>query len=175
MGLPLRAPNAKYDTVYVLPLLTISMGKGTGVVTSVPSDAPDDYAALLELKEKPAFRAKFGLEDHMVMPFEVSAGVTGGLDAVAVCIRSVKVFYSRENGPSVVFCLDLEKRFNNIEGITPEIRLHIGVLPRGFCLSIPYSGEGSMHARDRRDESIDRGESQDSSFGWKESRSQERV
>lgn len=75
MGLPLRAPNAKYDTVYVLPLLTISMGKGTGVVTSVPSDAPDDYAALLELKDKPAFRAKFGLEDHMVMPFEVRVGV----------------------------------------------------------------------------------------------------
>lgn len=72
MGLPLRAPNAKYETVYVLPLLTISMGKGTGVVTSVPSDAPDDYAALLELKDKPAFRAKFGLEDHMVMPFEVT-------------------------------------------------------------------------------------------------------
>eukprot|EP00752_Nemacystus_decipiens_P004015 g3678.t1 len=71
MGLPLRAPNAKYETVYVLPLLTISMSKGTGVVTSVPSDAPDDYAALLELKDKPAFRTKFGLEDHMVMPFEV--------------------------------------------------------------------------------------------------------
>ncbi|CAM9199743.1 unnamed protein product [Ascophyllum nodosum] len=71
MGLPLKAPNAKYDKVFVLPLLTISMGKGTGVVTSVPSDAPDDYAALLELKEKPAFRAKFGLKDDMVMPFEV--------------------------------------------------------------------------------------------------------
>lgn len=71
MGLPLSAPNAKFDTVYVLPLLTISMGKGTGVVTSVPSDAPDDYVALLELKDKPAYRAKFGLEDHMVMPFEV--------------------------------------------------------------------------------------------------------
>lgn len=72
MGLPLKAPNAGYDKVYVLPLLTISMGKGTGVVTSVPSDAPDDYAALQELKEKPAFRAKFGLKDDMVMPFEVS-------------------------------------------------------------------------------------------------------
>ena len=30
----------------MLPLLTISMGKGTGVVTSVPSDSPDDYRAL---------------------------------------------------------------------------------------------------------------------------------
>jgi hypothetical protein len=38
--------------VYSLPLLTISMKKGTGVVTSVPSDAPDDWAALRDLKEK---------------------------------------------------------------------------------------------------------------------------
>lgn len=82
MGLPLSAPNAQYEKVYVLPLLTITMGKGTGVVTSVPSDAPDDYAALMELKDKPAFREKFGLEDHMVMPFEVGAmDVLGRSDA----------------------------------------------------------------------------------------------
>ncbi len=31
---------------YVLPLLTILTNKGTGVVTSVPSDSPDDYMAL---------------------------------------------------------------------------------------------------------------------------------
>jgi len=30
-------------------MLTITMDKGTGVVTSVPSDAPDDYAALRDL------------------------------------------------------------------------------------------------------------------------------
>jgi leucyl-tRNA synthetase len=30
-------------------MLTISMDKGTGVVTSVPSDAPDDFAALRDL------------------------------------------------------------------------------------------------------------------------------
>ena len=49
IGLPLKAPLAKYETVYALPLLTITMNKGTGVVTSVPSDAPDDYAALKDL------------------------------------------------------------------------------------------------------------------------------
>lgn len=31
--------------------MTIKMDKGTGVVTSVPSDAPDDYIALRDLKE----------------------------------------------------------------------------------------------------------------------------
>jgi hypothetical protein len=53
LGLPLRAPHAIYPVVYTLPLMTISMTKGTGVVTSVPSDAPDDYAALRDLQLKP--------------------------------------------------------------------------------------------------------------------------
>jgi leucyl-tRNA synthetase len=57
--------------VYTLPLMTISMGKGTGVVTSVPSDAPDDYVALKELKDKPLWREKLGLTTEMVEPFEV--------------------------------------------------------------------------------------------------------
>jgi leucyl-tRNA synthetase len=40
-------------------------------VTSVPSDAPDDYVALKELQDKPEYRKKFGLTDEMVMPFAV--------------------------------------------------------------------------------------------------------
>jgi leucyl-tRNA synthetase len=56
LGLPLAAPYAPFETVYSLPLLTISMKKGTGVVTSVPSDAPDDWAALRDLKEKQKVR-----------------------------------------------------------------------------------------------------------------------
>ena len=71
LGLALKAPNSVYERVYTLPLLTISMGKGTGVVTSVPSDAPDDYIALKELKDKPLWREKFGLTAEMVDPFEV--------------------------------------------------------------------------------------------------------
>lgn len=52
-------------------MLNILLDKGTGVVTSVPSDAPDDYMALHDLKSKPAFRAKLGVKDEWVMPFEV--------------------------------------------------------------------------------------------------------
>lgn len=42
-------------------MLSILMNKGTGIVTSVPSDSPDDYAVLVDLKKKPALREKYGL------------------------------------------------------------------------------------------------------------------
>ncbi|CAF0961032.1 unnamed protein product [Rotaria sordida] len=47
--LPLDALLSSYKTIYVLPMLTIKEDKGTGVVTSVPSDSADDYAALFDL------------------------------------------------------------------------------------------------------------------------------
>ena len=49
IGLALKAPLTRYETIYVWPMLSISMKKGTGVVTSVPSDSPDDYAVLVDL------------------------------------------------------------------------------------------------------------------------------
>ena len=70
LGTPVSAPRAPHARVFLLPLLTISMSKGTGVVTSVPSDSPDDFAALRDLKSKPALRAKFGLDDGWVVPFD---------------------------------------------------------------------------------------------------------
>ena len=52
MGTALKAPLTSYDIVYALPMLTIKDNKGTGIVTSVPSDSPDDYAALRDLQNK---------------------------------------------------------------------------------------------------------------------------
>lgn len=49
IGLEVKAPLAQYEKVYVLPMTSIKMNKGTGVVTSVPSDAPDDWATLRDL------------------------------------------------------------------------------------------------------------------------------
>ena len=66
MGVKLSAPLTKYDTIYTLPMLTVKQDKGTGVVTSVPSDSPDDFAALEDLKNKPALREKYNITAEMV-------------------------------------------------------------------------------------------------------------
>ncbi|OMO58000.1 Aminoacyl-tRNA synthetase, class Ia [Corchorus capsularis] len=71
IGLPVKSPLSFNEIIYALPMLTILTDKGTGIVTSVPSDAPDDYMALHDLKAKPAFRAKFGVKDEWVVPFEI--------------------------------------------------------------------------------------------------------
>ena len=71
IGAAVQAPLATFERVYVLPLFSISMEKTTGVVTSVPSDAPDDYMALLDVKKKQALRDLFGLTDEQVLPFNV--------------------------------------------------------------------------------------------------------
>lgn len=41
-----------YPEVYVLPMDGVLATKGTGVVTCVPSDSPDDYATLMDLRKK---------------------------------------------------------------------------------------------------------------------------
>jgi leucyl-tRNA synthetase len=70
IGLPLKAPLTSYEVVYALPMQTISMGKGTGIVTSVPSDSPDDWAALRDLQTKKGLREKYNVKEEWCLPFE---------------------------------------------------------------------------------------------------------
>ncbi|PHH86640.1 hypothetical protein CDD83_9937 [Cordyceps sp. RAO-2017] len=53
VGSLVHAPLSCHKSgVRVLPMETVLPTKGTGVVTSVPSDSPDDYATLAELTKK---------------------------------------------------------------------------------------------------------------------------
>ncbi|KAL1506028.1 hypothetical protein ABEB36_005464 [Hypothenemus hampei] len=89
LGCALKAPMTIFEKIYALPMLTIKDNKGTGVVTSVPSDSPDDYAALTDLKKKQPFREKYGITNEMVLPFDpipiIEVPELGNLSAVAVC------------------------------------------------------------------------------------------
>jgi len=89
IGCPLDAPHSKYETVYCLPMMTVSVEKGTGIVTSVPSDSPDDYMSLLQLKQKKDLREKYKVKDEWVLPFEVVEIINipeyGNQSAVFIC------------------------------------------------------------------------------------------
>lgn len=66
----MESPLTSNKVIYALPMLTIKEDKGTGIVTSVPSDSPDDYAALVDLKKKQPFREKYKIANEMVLPYD---------------------------------------------------------------------------------------------------------
>ena len=49
--------------------MTISMEKGTGIVTSVPSDAPDDWACLRDFQTNRKLCKKWGIKLEWVIPY----------------------------------------------------------------------------------------------------------
>ena len=66
IGAKISAPLSIYKEVYLFPMETISMSKGTGIVTSVPSDSPDDYINLLNFKNDEKLRKKWGITPEMI-------------------------------------------------------------------------------------------------------------
>ncbi|XP_020662128.3 leucine--tRNA ligase, cytoplasmic [Pogona vitticeps] len=89
LGAAISVPLTSYKIIYALPMLTIKEDKGTGIVACVPSDSPDDIAALRDLKKKQALRVKYGIKDEMVLPFEpvpiIEIPGYGNLSAPLVC------------------------------------------------------------------------------------------
>ena len=66
IGVKISAPLSIHKEVYLFPMETISMTKGTGIVTSVPSDSPDDYINLLCFKTDEKLRNKWGITPEMI-------------------------------------------------------------------------------------------------------------
>ncbi|KAH0571431.1 Leucyl-tRNA synthetase [Spironucleus salmonicida] len=67
-----KAPLTPLSQIPVLPLLTILMDKGTGVVTSVPSDAPDDYAAFMDIiNNNDGVVEKYNIDINLVKNIEI--------------------------------------------------------------------------------------------------------
>ncbi|KAJ2161605.1 cytosolic leucyl tRNA synthetase [Coemansia sp. RSA 552] len=87
VGTKVNAPLSCYSSgVYVLPMDNVLATKGTGVVTSVPSDSPDDFAALRDLKKKIDY---YGIQPEWVEGFEpvpvISTVAYGEMTAPALC------------------------------------------------------------------------------------------
>jgi leucyl-tRNA synthetase len=73
VGLDVEAP-ATDRTIPVLPGTFVSADTGTGIVTSVPSDAPDDYRALRDLQEDP----------ERVRSYDLDVGEVQAIEPVAI-------------------------------------------------------------------------------------------
>ncbi|ODV88290.1 hypothetical protein CANARDRAFT_26445 [[Candida] arabinofermentans NRRL YB-2248] len=64
VGSKIHAPLANYKELRILPMETVLETKGTGVVTCVPSDSPDDYVTTRDLYNKPEY---YGIKQEWVV------------------------------------------------------------------------------------------------------------
>ncbi|KAL5033085.1 hypothetical protein BDV3_000099 [Batrachochytrium dendrobatidis] len=85
VGLPLSSPLTSYECLYTLPMEGVLANKGTGIVTSVPSDSPDDYITLLDLVKKASYYhvQKEWIEPYLPPKPIISTPNLGNLPAVA--------------------------------------------------------------------------------------------
>ncbi|KAF9429588.1 cytosolic leucyl tRNA synthetase [Entomortierella beljakovae] len=88
IGTQVQAPLSTYASVYVLPMDGVLATKGTGVVTSVPSDSPDDYATVMDLKKKPEY---FKIKAEWIAGYEpvpiINTPTYGDLAAPTICAQ----------------------------------------------------------------------------------------
>ncbi|KAF9276743.1 cytosolic leucyl tRNA synthetase [Mortierella alpina] len=88
VGSQVKAPLSVYPSVYVLPMDGVLATKGTGVVTSVPSDSPDDYATVMDLKKKPDY---YKIQPEWIASFDpvpiIETPAYGNLVAPTLCAQ----------------------------------------------------------------------------------------
>lgn len=89
IGCAVTSALSHYPKFYVLPLQSIKEDKGTGVVTSVPAEAPDDYIAWKDMITNNGLRDRFNIPLDKVENFPPVAMCTnddlGDFPAVKVC------------------------------------------------------------------------------------------
>lgn len=86
IGTKINPPLAQQSYLRILPMETVIATKGTGVVTCVPSNSPDDYMTLSDLKNKSAY---YGIDNDWVKDLEVLPIIDtekyGNLTAKTLC------------------------------------------------------------------------------------------
>ncbi len=97
----------------ILPSTFVEPNIGTGIVTSVPSDAPYDYIALMDLKKDDSLLAKFGLNKNEVESIKpisiIKSEELGNMPAEEICrimeIKSQKDKEKLETATKEVYSL----------------------------------------------------------------------
>lgn len=87
--------------VIILPSFFCSPDKGTGIVTSVPSDAPDDYIGLRDLQEDEALCKKYDIDYKKIKQIKpipiINTKELGDMPAVKLCTElKIKNQHERE-------------------------------------------------------------------------------
>jgi leucyl-tRNA synthetase len=88
IGKFVKAPFVNHE-VPILPSFFCNPEKGSGIVTSVPSDAPDDWMGLSDLQNDESLCKKYGLDRDMVRNIKpipiINSKDLGNMPAIKVC------------------------------------------------------------------------------------------
>jgi leucyl-tRNA synthetase len=133
VGTLVNAPLSFHTAgIRILPMESVSAAKGTGVVTSVPSDSPDDYATLVDLAKKAEY---YGIQKEWaeleIFPL-IDTPTYGNLTAPAL-VKELKI-----NSPKDVTQLAKAKELAYMEGFY-----------KGTMLVGDYKGESVSDAKDK--------------------------
>ncbi|SCU82602.1 LADA_0C06678g1_1 [Lachancea dasiensis] len=98
IGSKIHAPLSAYKELRILPMETVIATKGTGVVTCVPSNSPDDFMTTKDLQNKPEY---YGIQadwvKHEIVPI-IHSDKYGDVTAEAIC-KELKIKSPKDTVP----------------------------------------------------------------------------